>query len=150
MEVDDRQMTTVFTVQLSFHHRHSTNRVSRSKPSIMKRYHSRRTCSHTSPCRLPTICGLPSTDDGMTVGLWKLSSLDGRRPPWYWPQFMALGATLHEKLWSSQEQLETMVSYILSTLNSEVFLLEMPNKKNSLNPSPAMPWTRDMFRGFLL
>ena len=27
MEADDRQMTTVFTVQPSFHHRHSTNRV---------------------------------------------------------------------------------------------------------------------------
>ena len=28
METDDRQVTTVFTVQPSFHHRHSTNRVS--------------------------------------------------------------------------------------------------------------------------
>ena len=28
MEADDRQVTTVFTVQLSFYHRHSTNRVS--------------------------------------------------------------------------------------------------------------------------
>ena len=28
MEADDRQVTTVFTVQPSFHHRHSTNRVS--------------------------------------------------------------------------------------------------------------------------
>ena len=28
MEADDRQVTTVFVVQLSFHHRHSTNRVS--------------------------------------------------------------------------------------------------------------------------
>ena len=28
MEADDRQGTTVFTVQPSFHHRHSTNRVS--------------------------------------------------------------------------------------------------------------------------
>ena len=28
MESDDRQVTTVFTVQPSFHHRHSTNRVS--------------------------------------------------------------------------------------------------------------------------
>ena len=27
MEADDRQVTTVFTVQPSFHHRHSTNRV---------------------------------------------------------------------------------------------------------------------------
>ena len=28
MEADDRRVTTVFTVQPSFHHRHSTNRVS--------------------------------------------------------------------------------------------------------------------------
>ena len=28
MEADDRQVTTGFTVQPSFHHRHSTNRVS--------------------------------------------------------------------------------------------------------------------------
>ena len=28
MEADDRQVTTVFTVQPSFHHRHSTNRES--------------------------------------------------------------------------------------------------------------------------
>ena len=28
MEADDHQVTTVFTVQPSFHHRHSTNRVS--------------------------------------------------------------------------------------------------------------------------
>ena len=28
MEANNRQVTTVFTVQLSFHHRHSTNRVS--------------------------------------------------------------------------------------------------------------------------
>ena len=30
MEDDDRRVTTVFTVQPSFHHRHSTNRISRS------------------------------------------------------------------------------------------------------------------------
>ena len=28
------------------------------------------------------ILGLSSADGGMTVGLWKLSSLDSRRPPW--------------------------------------------------------------------
>ena len=28
IEADDRQVTTVFTVQQSFHHRHSTNRLS--------------------------------------------------------------------------------------------------------------------------
>ena len=32
-----------------------------------------------SVCRVPEL--------GMTVGLWKLSSLDDRRPPWYRPQF---------------------------------------------------------------
>ena len=31
------------------------------KPSIMKRYHSRRTCSHTSPRRLPTMVTLHDT-----------------------------------------------------------------------------------------
>ena len=62
------------------------------RASIMKRYHRRRTCSHTSPRRSPTTVTLHDTrflssaDGGMTVGLWKLSSLDGRRPPWYWPQ----------------------------------------------------------------
>ena len=28
---------------------------------------------------------LSSADGGMTAGLWKLPSLDGRRPPWYRP-----------------------------------------------------------------
>ena len=28
MEANDRQVTTVFTIPMSFHHRHSTNRVS--------------------------------------------------------------------------------------------------------------------------
>ena len=37
MEVDDRQVTTVFTVQPSFHHRHSTNRISRSVTIVVKR-----------------------------------------------------------------------------------------------------------------
>ena len=54
MEADDRQVTTVFTVQPSFHHRHSTNRV-------MKRYRRRRTCSHTSPRRSPTMVTLHDT-----------------------------------------------------------------------------------------
>ena len=31
------------------------------------------------------ILGLSSVDSGLTVGLWKLSSLDGRQPPWYRP-----------------------------------------------------------------
>ena len=54
------------------------------KPSIMKRYHRRRTCRHTSPRFM--ILGLSNADGGTTVGLWRLSSLDGRRPPWYRPQ----------------------------------------------------------------
>ena len=37
MEADDRQVTTVFTVQTSFHHRHSTNRVSWSVTSVGER-----------------------------------------------------------------------------------------------------------------
>ena len=36
-EADDRQVTTVFTVQPSFHHRHSTNRVSQSVTIVGKR-----------------------------------------------------------------------------------------------------------------
>ena len=32
------------------------------------------------------ILGLSSGDGGMTVGLWRLSSLNSRRPPWYRPQ----------------------------------------------------------------
>ena len=81
MEDDDRQVTTVFTVQPSFHHRHSTNQVSWSLTIVGERrgkmwLHVRRRFM---------ILGLSSTDVGMTVGLWKLSSLDGRRPPWYRP-----------------------------------------------------------------
>ena len=34
------------------------------KPSIMKRYHRRRTCSHTSPRRLPTMVTLHDTRFG--------------------------------------------------------------------------------------
>ena len=37
MEADDRQVTTVFTVQPSFHHRHSTNPVSRSVTIVGER-----------------------------------------------------------------------------------------------------------------
>ena len=33
MEADDRQVTTVFTVQPSFHHRHSTNEYHEALPS---------------------------------------------------------------------------------------------------------------------
>ena len=48
MEADHRQVTTVSTVRPSFHHRPSTNRV---QYCIMKRCHSWRTCSNTSPRR---------------------------------------------------------------------------------------------------
>ena len=54
MEADGRQVMTVFTVQPSLYHWHSTN-------SIMKRYHHRRMCNHTSPRRLPTIVMLHDT-----------------------------------------------------------------------------------------
>ena len=37
MEADDRQVTTVFTVQPLFHHRQSTNRVSRSVTIVGER-----------------------------------------------------------------------------------------------------------------
>ena len=37
MEVDDRQVTTVFTVQTSFHHPHSTNPVSRSVTNVQSK-----------------------------------------------------------------------------------------------------------------
>ena len=45
------------------------------KPSIMKRFHRRRTCSHASPCRSPTMVTLYDTrfvecrwwNDGWTV-----------------------------------------------------------------------------------
>ena len=113
MEADNSQVTTVFTIQPSSHHRQSTNRVSQAlpsyandkvrcgiarraestgvytrdryhggrrpssddsfhsptvilplafdKPSIMKRYHRRRTCSHTSPRRSPSMVTLHDT-----------------------------------------------------------------------------------------
>ena len=37
MEADDRQVTTVFAVQPSFHRRHSTNRVSRNLTIVGER-----------------------------------------------------------------------------------------------------------------
>ena len=85
MEADDRQVTTVFTVQPSFHHQHSTNQVSWSVTIVNERQnevwlHIRWQWS----CFM--ILGLSSADDGMTAELWKLSSLAGRRPPWYRPQ----------------------------------------------------------------
>ena len=84
MKADDRQVTTIFTVQPSFHHRHSKNRVTWSitivderavKPHLVVRRRWLRSM----------IFGLWSADGGMTVGLWRRSSLDGRRPPLFWP-----------------------------------------------------------------
>ena len=80
MEADDSQVTTVFTVQSSFHYRHSTNRVSWSVTIVGERRGEVR----LHVCRRwqrVMILGLSSADGEMTVGLWKLSSLDGRRPP---------------------------------------------------------------------
>ena len=72
-EADDRQVTTVFTVLPSFHHRHSTNRVGERgvTPHLVVRRRWKR-----------FMIGLSSAEGGMAVGLWKLSSFDGRRPPW--------------------------------------------------------------------
>ena len=72
MEADDCQVTT-------FHNPTVIPSSAFEKPSIMKRYHRRRTCSHTSPRRSS------SANGGMTAGLWKLSALDGHRPSWYLP-----------------------------------------------------------------
>ena len=82
MEADDRQVTTVFTVQPSFHHRLSTNPISWSVTIVGEGLgevwlHVNRRWQRFM------ILGLSSADGGMTVGLWKLSSLDARRPPWY-------------------------------------------------------------------
>ena len=73
MEADDRQVTTV---QPSFHHRHSTNRVSRGVTIVGERAVTPHLCSPTMITLM--ILGLSSADGGMTVGL---SSLDGRRLP---------------------------------------------------------------------
>ena len=54
------------------------------KLSIMKRYHRWRLTRWGVTARLPTMVTLrdclSSADGGMTVGLWRLSSLDGCRP----------------------------------------------------------------------
>ena len=76
MEADDHQVTTVYTVQPSFHHRHSTNRVSWSVTIC------RRTCSHASLRRLPTMVTLHDTrfvewrwwNDSWTVVTWRSSA----------------------------------------------------------------------------
>ena len=84
IEADDCQVTTVFTVQLSFHNQHSRNRVSWSVTKVGEQrdevwLHVRRWWQRFM------ILSLLSADGGVTVGLWKLSSLDGLRPSWYRP-----------------------------------------------------------------
>ena len=68
MEADDRQVTTVFTVQPSFHHRHSTNRVSCSVAIIGERAVTPHLVVRRRWQRF-MILGLSSADGGMTVGL---------------------------------------------------------------------------------
>ena len=63
MEADDRQVTTLFAVTPHF-------------------------VVHRQWLRFMIL--LSSADGGMTVGLWRLSSLDGRRPPWYRPLVYSL------------------------------------------------------------
>ena len=66
MEADDRQMTTVFTVQPSFHHR-----------TLQTEYHEALLSSANVQSHLNSsftnygngIVGLSSADGGMTVGL---------------------------------------------------------------------------------
>ena len=68
METDDHQMTTVFAVQPSFHHRHSTNRVSWSVTIVGESA----VTPHLIVCgwwQRFMILGLSSADGGMTVGL---------------------------------------------------------------------------------
>ena len=85
MEANDRQVT-------SFHSPTVIPPSALDKPRIMKPYHHRRTCRHTSPRRLLTMVMLHDTrfvssaDGGMTVRLWKLSSFESLWPPWYRPQ----------------------------------------------------------------
>ena len=90
MEADDRQVTIVFAVQPSFHQRHSTNRLSLRVTIVGERAVTphlvvRGRWQHFR------ILGLSSADGRMTVGLWKLSSLDGRRPPSY--RHLIMGST---------------------------------------------------------
>ena len=46
------------------------------------------------------ILGLSNADGVMTVGLWRLSSLDGRRPPWYRPLNSRLWLLRYASCWS--------------------------------------------------
>ena len=66
------------------------------KPSIMKHYHCQRTTMWGMTACLPTMVTLHDTQFvecrwWMTVGLWKLLSLDGRQPSWYQTLFCPRG-----------------------------------------------------------
>ena len=84
MEVDDRQVTTVFTVQPSFHHRHSTNPVSWSVND------RRRTTRWDVTARSPTMVALHGTrfvecrwwNDGLTVVILTIVGLRDTGP-WF-------------------------------------------------------------------
>ena len=86
MEADYRQVTTVFTVQPSFHHRHSTNLISWSVTIVGERRSE--VLGVTTPS--PTMVTLHDTrfvqcrwwNDGWTVNC---RHFDDRRPLWYWP-----------------------------------------------------------------
>ena len=75
MEADDRQVTTVLTVQQSFHHGHSADLVSWSVTIVSERAVTPHLVVLRRWQRF-VILGLSSADGGMTVGLWRLSSLD--------------------------------------------------------------------------
>ena len=70
MEADDRQVTTVFTVQPSFHHRHSINRLSWSVTIVGERAVTPHLVVRRR-WKLFMILGLSSAHGGMTVGLWR-------------------------------------------------------------------------------
>ena len=94
--------TTVKWRQFSQSNRHST--IGTRQTEYHEALPSSRTCSHTLPRRSPAMVtlhvrGLPSAHGGMTVGLWRLSSLDGRRPPWYRPLVTEL--QIFHRLWNS-------------------------------------------------
>ena len=67
MEADDRQVTTVFIVQTSFHYRHSTEYHEALPSSVTDEV--RRDCTFADDGNTFTIIGLSSADGGMTVGL---------------------------------------------------------------------------------
>ena len=110
MEADDRQVTTVFTVQPSFHHRHSTNRVSWSVtivgerrgevwlPTIVTLHDTRfAECrwwndGSTVNCRHLTVVGLHDTGPWFCYGFFKAARITKLGGPRQWVQ---IGLTLN-------------------------------------------------------